>query len=40
MYKERKKKNSLQNESGDEALNRNHRAYNVRLPRLQFSYDN
>ena len=30
MYKERKKKNALQNRSGVEALNRNHRAYNIR----------
>ena len=38
MYKERKEKNTLQNKSGEEALNRNHKAYNVhgvRLPRLQ-----
>ena len=35
MYKERKKKYRLQNERGEEALNRNHRAYIVRLPQLQ-----
>ena len=35
MYKERKKKNALQNRSGVEALNRNHRAYNIRLPQSQ-----
>ena len=35
MYKERKKKYTLQNERGEEALNRNHRAYIVRLPLLQ-----
>ena len=35
MYKERKKKYTLQNERGEEALNRNHRAYIVRLPQLQ-----
>ena len=29
MYKERKEKNTLQNKSSEEALNRNHRAYNV-----------
>ena len=28
-------KNTLQNRSGEEALNRNHRAYNIRLPQLQ-----
>ena len=28
-------KNTLQNKSGEEALNRNHRAYNIRLPQLQ-----
>ena len=28
MYNERKKKTTLQNESGEESLNRNHRAYN------------
>ena len=27
MYKERKKKNTLQNKSDEEALNRNHGAY-------------
>ena len=31
----REKKNTLQNESGEESLNRNHRAYNLRLPQLQ-----
>ena len=31
MYKERKEKNTLKNKSGHEALNRNHRAYTVRL---------
>ena len=35
MYKEGKKKYTLQNERGEEALNRNHRAYIVRLPQLQ-----
>ena len=35
MYKERKKKKTLQNESDEEALNTNHRAYNVKLPELQ-----
>jgi len=35
MYKERKGKNTLQNRSGEEALNRNHRAYNIRLPQSQ-----
>ena len=35
MYKERKKKYTLQNERGEEALNRNYRAYIVRLPQLQ-----
>ena len=29
-------KNTLQNRSGEEALNRNHKAYNLRLPQLQF----
>ena len=33
MYKERKK-NTVQNESGEEAFNRNHKAYNIRLPQL------
>ena len=28
-------KNALQNKSGEESLNRNHRAYNIRLPQLQ-----
>ena len=28
-------KNTLQNKSGEESLNRNHRAYNLRLPQLQ-----
>ena len=33
MYKEKKQfENTLQNESGEEALNRNCRAYNVNLP--------
>ena len=31
MYKERREKNTLKNKSGYEALNRNHRAYTVRL---------
>ena len=36
MYKGRKeKKNTLKNKSGQEALNRNHRAYTVRLLQLQ-----
>ena len=35
MYKERKKKYTLQNERGEEALNTNHRAYIVRLPQSQ-----
>ena len=35
MYKHKKKKKTLQNESGEESLNRNHRAYNIRLPQLQ-----
>ena len=35
MYKERKEKNTLKNKSGQEALNRNHRAYTVRLLQLQ-----
>ena len=35
MYKERKEKNTLKNKSGQEALNRNHRAYTVRLRQLQ-----
>ena len=35
MYKERKKKYTLQNERGEEALNRNHRDYIVRRPQLQ-----
>ena len=35
MYKERKKKCTLQNERGEEALNTNHRAYIVRLPQSQ-----
>ena len=34
MYKERKKK-FTKKESGKEALNINHKAYNVRLPLLQ-----
>ena len=34
-YKEKKKKNVLENESGEESLNRNHRAYNLRLAQLQ-----
>ena len=34
-YKEKKKKNALQKESGEESLNRNHRAYNLRLAQLQ-----
>ena len=34
MYKERKEKNTLKNKSGQEALNRNHRAYTVRLLQL------
>ena len=29
-------KNTLQNKSGEEALNRNHRAYNIKLAQLQF----
>ena len=33
--KEKKKKNALQKESGEESLNRNHRAYNLRLAQLQ-----
>ena len=37
MYKERKKKYTLQNERGEEALNRNHRAYIVRLPQLNYN---
>ena len=35
LYIERKKKYTLQNERGEEALNTNHRAYIVRLPQLQ-----
>ena len=35
MYKELKGKNTLKNNSGQEALNRNHRAYTVRLLQLQ-----
>ena len=35
MYKELKGKNTLKNKSGQEALNRNHRAYTVRLLQLQ-----
>ena len=31
----KRKKNTLQNESGEESLNRNHRAYNLRLAQLQ-----
>ena len=31
----KKEKNVLQNESGEESLNRNHRAYNLRLAQLQ-----
>ena len=31
----KKKKKALQNESGEESLNRNHRAYNLRLAQLQ-----
>ena len=35
MYKKRKKEiDRVQNESGEEALNRNQRAYNIRLPQL------
>ena len=34
-YKEKKKKNVLQNESGEESLNRNHRAYDLRIAQLQ-----
>ena len=33
VYKERKK-NTLQKESGVEALNISHKAYNIRLPQL------
>ena len=38
VYKERKKKYTIE-KSGKEALNRNHKAYNVRLPRLQLTPD-
>ena len=31
----KEEKNALQNRSGVEALNRNHRAYNIRLPQSQ-----
>ena len=31
----KKEKNALQNESGEESLNRNHRAYNLGLAQLQ-----
>ena len=34
-FTKEERKNTLQNESGEETLNRNHRAYNVRLPQLQ-----
>ena len=30
----KERKNTVQNECGEEALNRNHRAYNIRLPQL------
>ena len=33
--KKKRKKNVLQNESGEESLNRNHRAYNLRIAQLQ-----
>ena len=35
QYKERKFKKHTSKQSGEEALNRNHRAYNIRLPQLQ-----
>ena len=35
----KERKNILQKKSGKEALNRNHKAYNVRLPRLQLTPD-
>ena len=35
MYKKKKGKNTLKNKSGHETLNRNHRAYTVRLLQLQ-----
>ena len=48
MYIEKNEKNTLQNESGEESLNRNHRAYNLRwldtvfqgqyLPSLSINY--
>ena len=34
MYKKKKERNKVQNESGEEALNRNQRAYKIRLPQL------
>lgn len=34
MYKKKEEKNTVQNESGEEAFNRNHGAYNIRLPQL------
>ena len=34
VQRKKEKINTVQNESGEEAFNRNHRAYNIRLPQL------